>query len=114
MGRRGERVAPPPAPNEWDLRFGDRSAGEGWEQLSSAAPGAALAAWVALRSDPRQRTERQHPLRGDLGTRTIGGRMLEQWQLEVTGAGRLWYCIDDQHRTVYLTLAKLGHPSQTD
>lgn len=26
MPKRGDRVAPPPAPGEWDLRFGDSAA----------------------------------------------------------------------------------------
>jgi hypothetical protein len=39
---------------------------------------------------------------------------MEQWQYEVTGAGRLWYCIDDEHRTVWLTDAVTGHPKVTE
>ena len=46
--------------------------------------------------------------------RIIGGRQLEQWQFEVTGAGRIWYAIDDERRVVILTLAAVGHPSMTD
>ena len=114
MPKRGERVAPPPGVGEWDLRFGERTGAEGWEQLCAQAPGPSLAAWTALRADPRIRSERQHPLMGDLATRSIGGRVLEQWQYEVTGAGRVWYCIDDDRRIVWLTLARVGHPKQTD
>lgn len=114
MPKRGERVAPPPGPGEWDLRFGERGSSEGWEQLCTQAPGPTLAAWTLLRTDPRNRSERQHPLKGDLATRSIGGRVLEQWQYEVTGAGRVWYCIDDDRRTVWLTLARVGHPGPTD
>ena len=40
--------------------------------------------------------------------------MLDQWQYEVTGAGRIWYCIDDERRTLYLTLATVVHPRQTE
>ncbi|MEK6721356.1 MAG: hypothetical protein AABZ33_11910 [Chloroflexota bacterium] len=53
-------------------------------------------------------------MKGELGARSIGGRTLEQWQLEVTGAGRLWYAIDDDRRTVILTLASVGHPKSTE
>jgi hypothetical protein len=49
-----------------------------------------------------------------VGTRSVGGRVLEQVQYEVTGAGRIWYCIDDERRVVYVTLAMLGHPRQTE
>lgn len=44
----------------------------------------------------------------------MGGQVLEQWQYEVTGAGRIWYCIDDERHVLYLTLATLGHPRQTE
>jgi hypothetical protein len=114
MPKRGDRVAPPPGPGERDLRFGDSAAVEGWDRLCSQAPGPALTAWTALRTDPRARSQRQHPLRGDLATRSVRGRVLEQWQYEVTGAGRIWYCIDDERRVAYLTLATVGHPRQTE
>jgi hypothetical protein len=39
---------------------------------------------------------------------------MEQWQYEVTGGGRLWYCIDDADRTVWLTDAMAGHPKATE
>lgn len=113
MPKRGDRVAPPPVSGEWDLRFGDSRALAGWEGLCSHAPGPALTAWTALRTDPRARSQRQHPLKGDLATRSVGGRVHEQWQYEVTGAGRIWYCIDDERRVVYLTLVTVGHPRQT-
>jgi hypothetical protein len=53
-------------------------------------------------------------LRSDLGTRTIKGKVLEQWQCEVTGAGRIWYCPDDALHVVFITKASTGHPSETD
>lgn len=114
MPKRGDRVAPPPARGEWDLRFGDQRAVEGWDRLCSQVPGPASAAWTALRTDPRAKSQRQHPLKGDYASRSVGGREIEQWQYEVTGAGRIWYCIDDEHRVVYLTLAMIGHPRQTE
>jgi len=49
-----------------------------------------------------------------LSVREVGGKTLEQWQYEVTGGGRIWYCIDDDRHTVWLTLASVGHPAQTD
>jgi hypothetical protein len=65
MPKRKERVAPPPKPGGWDLRYATSDAVTGW-------------------------------------------------QYEVTAAGRLWYCIDDQHRTVWLTDATTGHPKATE
>lgn len=49
-----------------------------------------------------------------LGTRVVNGETLEQWQYEVTGGGRLWYCIDDVRRLVWLTGAATGHPKRTE
>ena len=44
----------------------------------------------------------------------IGDKELEQWQYEVTGAGRVWYCPDPPERTVWLTDASVGHPKATE
>ena len=87
---------------------------EGWEQICSAASANARVAWERLTEDPRTRTERQHPLRGDLGSRDVSGQTMEQWQYEVTSGGRLWYCIDDDRRTVWLMDAMVGHPKATE
>lgn len=114
MPKRRERVAPPPAKDDWDFRFGTSEAAKGWERVCAAAPGSARVAWEKLTSDPRERTDRQHPLKGTLGTRTVNGEDMEQWQYEVTGGGRLWYCIDGKKRIVWLTGAMPGHPKATE
>lgn len=44
----------------------------------------------------------------------VGDTPLEQWQYEVTGGGRIWYAIDDDARTLWITRAGAGHPKQTD
>lgn len=67
-----------------------------------------------MTADPRQRDQRQHPLKGSLGHRAVNGVEMEQWQYEVTGAGRVWYCIDDEHRTVWMTDCSVGHPKITE
>lgn len=114
MPKRRERVAPPPARNGWDFRYATSDAVTGWDKVCAAAPANARTAWERITSDPRQRDDRQHPLRGALGARTVNGEAMEQWQYEVTSAGRLWYCIDDTRRTVWLTDAMPGHPKATE
>lgn len=114
MPKRRERVAPPPKPGGWDLRYATGDAVTGWEKVCAAAPGNAHTAWEKLTTEPRERSDRQHPLKGALGIRLVNGETLEQWQYEVTGAGRLWYCIDAQRRIVWLTHAASGHPKQTE
>ena len=114
MAKRRERVAPPPAKMGWDFRYATSDGVAGWDKVCNAAPANARTAWERITADPRQRDDRQHPLRGNLGTRTVNGEAMEQWQYEVTSGGRLWYCIDDERRIVWLTDAMPGHPKVTD
>jgi hypothetical protein len=39
---------------------------------------------------------------------------MDRWQIEVTGSARVWYLIDDDHRTVWLVHAGPGHPKATE
>jgi len=50
----------------------------------------------------------------DLATRVVKGRSLDRWQIEVTGAGRIWYLVDHETRTVWIDYAGPGHPRATD
>jgi hypothetical protein len=108
---RGEEL---PRPKPWTVRAADRQAYQGWQRLLAAVPDNLDRAWVAMTSFPRHVDQRQHPLKGQLGTVKLGGATLEQWQYEVTGAGRIWYAIDDDARTLWVTRAGTGHPKQTD
>jgi hypothetical protein len=113
--RRGERAAPPPIDEEYDLRFASNQAAGGWEQLSRQAGGNLRRAFDAIRADPRSRSapERRHRLKGSLGTATWKGESLERWQFEVTGGGRIWYVIEDARRTAWITCAGTGQPKAT-
>jgi hypothetical protein len=113
--KRGDRVAPPPRAAEWEVRYADSKAAHGWEELCRQAPGNTRDAFDLMRSNPRPPEDlRHHRLRGSLATRKFGARELEQWQIEVTGSGRIWYLVDDDKRTVWLMTAKTGHPKATD
>lgn len=114
MSKRKQRVAPPPRADGWDCRFATSEGASGWDDLCAAASANTRTAWEQITKDPRQRSERQHPLKGALGKRSVEGNELEQWQYEVTGAGRIWYCIDDAKRTVWITQASVGHPKATE
>lgn len=111
MSGRGEPI---PRPRPWLVRAADRQAYQGWQRLLTVAPDNLDRAWVALTSDPRHIDQRQHPLKGALGVLKVAGAALEQWQYEVTGGGRIWYAIDDDSRTLWITRAGTGHPKQTD
>jgi len=44
----------------------------------------------------------------------VNGETLEQWQYEVTGAGRIWYLVDEVKHVVWVTWAGTGHPKKTE
>jgi hypothetical protein len=116
VAKRGDRVAPPALKNEWTLLFATNDAAEGWEDLVRVAGQNLRGAWEHLSKNPRNREpnpSRVCHLKGTLGVREIKGSKLEQWQYEVTGAGRIWYCPDDSTKTVWITLASIGHPKAT-
>lgn len=108
--KRRDRAAPPPRPGEWEIRFAETSAANGWEDLCRHAPRNTREAYDLMRADPRPPQDSRHErLRGVLASRKFGNRELEQWQIEVTGGGRIWYAIDDDRRTVWVTHAATRH-----
>ncbi|OZV79766.1 hypothetical protein CA850_17120 [Micromonospora echinospora] len=114
--KRGDRAAPPAVDGEYELRFADSAAAEGWERLAQQAPANLRRAYEVLRAAPRARTspDRQHRLKGSLASVSWKGQELERWQYEVTGGGRIWYLVDDERRTLWLVYAGTGHPRETD
>jgi len=114
--KRGDRAAPPARPGQYAIRFATNDAAKGWEELCRQAPGNTRSAFEAIESDPSPSppTSRHHQLKGQLATDGYGGRQLEQWQYEVTGAGRIWYLIDRDARTCWIREAGTGHPRKTD
>ncbi|MBZ6475016.1 hypothetical protein [Streptomyces griseocarneus] len=66
------------------------------------------------RPAPYPPTPRHHQLRGPLASAVRNGKALSQWQIEVTGAGRLWYLFDAEKRVCWLVKATTGHPRETD
>lgn len=114
--KRQERAAPPPGPDEWDIRFAGGEAAKGWEQLGAQAAGNTRAAWHLMRTDPAPatRTERHHRLKGELARGEHRGETMDRWQIEVTAGGRVWYLLDVERRTVWLDRASTGHPRATD
>ncbi|ULD38971.1 hypothetical protein [Rhodococcus qingshengii] len=114
--KRGDRVAPPPAAGGWELRFATNEAAKGWEDLCQQAPGNTRAAWEELcsRADKPTATPRHHQLKGSLATASHRGVELEQWQFEVTAAGRIWYLVDGARRVLWVKVAGTGHPKATE
>jgi hypothetical protein len=109
---RGDAVRHPA--QQWDFQCADLSADKGWQQCVKQAFGASEEAWEAIVSEPRTRTTRQHQLKVGLATGTHDGKVLEQWQYELTGGARLRYLIDDDTKTVWLKQASTGHPKDSE
>jgi hypothetical protein len=86
----------------------------GWDELCAQQPEAAARAFDFLRADPRNRTDRNHRLKGNLATGYIDGRPYERWQHETTGAGRIFFLIDDARTTVWFEEVSMGHPKTTE
>lgn len=114
--KRGDRAAPPPGPGEWDVRFLDNDSAKGWEDLCNHAPGNTRDSWTAMTRNPvpPADTSRHHRLKGRLATGVAKGRILDHWQIEVTGAGRIWYLVDPEKRKVWIDYAGPAHPKATD
>lgn len=116
--KRGDRVAPPPTGDEWEIRFSTNEAVKGWNDLCRQAAGNTNTAWHTMRTDPGpgpgKPTPRHHQLKGTLATGTHCGRELPMWQIEVTGGGRLRYLLDEDNHTVCLQAAGTGHPKDTE
>lgn len=113
--KRLDHVAPPPADGEWSVRFGTSEAASGWEQLWDRAAAKTREAFEMMRDNPRPPQDDDHyRLKGALGTRSLGGKDLEQWQVKVGGSARVWYLPDDEKHTVWIVHAGIGHPKKTE
>ncbi|WHT20898.1 hypothetical protein N8J89_07480 [Crossiella sp. CA-258035] len=116
--KKGDPVAPPAIGAEWQIRFSTTEAVKGWQDLENTAPGNLRKAWETMRAEPGpgpgKPTSRHHQLRRSLATGSHGGRTLPQWQIEVTGGGRIWYLLDEDRHTVWVQAACAGHPKATD
>ncbi|MEQ4300774.1 hypothetical protein ABNF97_05160 [Plantactinospora sp. B6F1] len=51
--KRGDRAAPPPREDEFDVRFANSDAAKGWDELCRQAPGNVRTAFEAIRRAPR-------------------------------------------------------------
>ncbi|MFD8979691.1 hypothetical protein [Streptomyces sp. NPDC059564] len=113
---RGDRAAPPAPEGQWEVRFADAAAAKGWECLARQARENTYRAWIVMRTQPCPATEtpRHHRLKGRLAHGTHRGQVCQQWQIEVTGGGRVWYLLDSDHGTCWITFAGTGHPCATD
>ncbi|MDQ5895435.1 MAG: hypothetical protein QG596_1696 [Actinomycetota bacterium] len=99
-----------------DIRYENRSVVREWEQLFPKFSSQLSQLYDQLASDSRYwpKSDKHYQLKGELATKTKGGKPLERWQHKISGAGRIWFLVDEDARTVWLEAAGEGHPSKTD
>lgn len=116
--KKGDLVPPPAVGAEWTIRFKNNDAAKGWQELENQAAGNLRKAWETMRNDPGpgpgKPNHRHHRLHDVVSTGSHEGRSLPQWQIEVTSGGRIWYLLDEERHTVWITYASTGHPKATD
>lgn len=101
---------------EYRIVFATRDAESGWSDLKATTANALTDAWDALTREPRDRSPRCHPLKGDLATVVHAGVAHERWQYELPGGARLWYFVTEDGRTagtVHLIRVHTHHPNAT-
>lgn len=100
----------------WIVKPASTAARKDWDAAMVARPDIMRAELERLRTRPLERTNprRTAKLQGNLRYRKIGDRRYEQWQQEITGAGRLWYCPDKAARTIWITKVSLSHPKDSE
>jgi len=101
---------------DWQIKPASAKAEKQWKKAVEQQPDLMAKEKERLKTNPLDRSgnpRRTHQLRGPLATRKIGGSSFEQWQHEITGAGRIWYCADRKNRIVWVTQVDLSHPRET-
>ncbi len=99
--------------DQWRLQFGTSEAATEWPQLCTQFPVNCREAYERMRLHPLERAATEKPLSGALATRFVDGEQLPQWQIDISSGARLWYCVDEARRRVWLMAASAGHPGAT-
>lgn len=113
----GRRAASPTAAGPWTVRPVSARAQKEWEQSRAAEPDLMSALRERLRLCPLDRSEnpnRTHQLKPPLAEKVVGGKKLQQWQHELSGGGRVFYCPDRTDRIVWVTKVDLTHPKEAE
>lgn len=113
---RNDRAAPTAPPGGYVVRFVSNDAAKGWEDLAQQVPSNLWEAWEILVRTPTKSADakRHGRLRGSLAKIRHKDRVFDQWQLDVSKSGRVWYFVDEEKATVWLTYASTKHPKDTE
>lgn len=103
-------------PSDWVIKPASAQTEKAWKLALDQEPEIMEEERKRLRTRPLDRSDnprRTHQLKGKLAERRIQGERYEQWQHEITSAGRVWYCPDRKNRIIYVTHVSLSHPKET-
>ena len=115
--RNDDSTTTPVGTGDWTIRPVSQQVHKQWDAAIAAEPDLMTALRTRLRTRPLDRSDnprRTGKLHGDLGRRRIGDASLSQWQHEITGAGRVWYCPETETRTGWVTRISFAHPKATE
>ncbi|QNV37062.1 hypothetical protein IDM49_07310 [Rothia terrae] len=86
-----------------------------WQDLKAVQANKLADAWDFLTNTPLQyHPERNYPLKGALGSSTVNGNVMDQWQYRnLSNGARIWFCVDEKQKRVYLTRVFTRHPNET-
>lgn len=101
----------------WTVKIVSSSVQKQWKLALEAEPELMEKERERLKTRPLDRSRnpsRTHKLKGGLAQKRVGDQVLEQWQHEITGSARIWYCPDKPNRIVYVTYISLSHPKVTE
>lgn len=116
MPRNVPRRGPARPETPWTIRPASAQARREWDAARLAEPELMDALRERLRMRPLDRSanpRRTHQLKPPLHQKRIGSKVLPQWQHELTGQGRVFYCPDRTEHVIWITRITLGHPRET-
>lgn len=115
MAGKQRSVSRPVKSTEYRIVPLGREVVKGWQDLKAVQANKLADAWDYLTNTPLlYHPERNYPLKGSLGFAVIDGVQFEQWQYRNLSHGaRIWFCVDEKARVVYLTEVHTRHPNET-
>lgn len=116
-----KKPAPPErsgaASRPWTIKPASARAQKEWDEASTAEPELMTALRERVRLRPLDRSDnpnRTHRLKPPLAEMRVRDRRLTQWQHEISGSGRVFYCPDRTRQVVWVTRVDLGRPKETE
>lgn len=88
-------ITRPTRPGTWEVVARSQKIADQWDEFSKQAAGGCQRVYDQLATEPLYEDgDRQQRLVGEAGRVTFKGVTYERRQIDVTGAGRVWYFVD--------------------